>query len=896
MTPRPVDATLVVARELGIDEIYAIGGAQAVAALAYGTATIPSVDRIVGPGNAFVTAAKLLVSSRVGIDLPAGPSEVVVIADETADAAACAADLLAQAEHGPDSEALLLSTDPALSAEVAALVARYDNITVETVASLSEALSRSEEFAPEHLELHVGDPDALLQGVHNAGSVFIGGSAVIGDYAAGATHVLPTGGLARSSGGLGLEMFMKPLQVVRVDAGRRGRGGRRDRPDRACRRSPLPRGCCRACPGAIVSTADGPAPTTGGTLGGGGSPVVPGGGPEAVPLPAAFAPYAWAATVEEVAARHGLEPAQVLKFDQNTPPLPGVAQVPLAESFATLNRYPSGLYRELREAAAAYVSTQADVDLDWQQIVVGAGADDLILLCAQTFLAPGRKASIVPPTYAMYRIATLLHGAEQVVEADGASLLWRCNPENPTGATTPAAELVELARRHPEAAVVVDEAYVEYGGESVVPWLAECPNLIVLRTMSKAFGYAGAAGRVCDRRARHGRPARGPSGTGPDRVTRRAHRGCRAARPALRRRVGDRRARARARGARSPQATTLLRRRATSSGCRATTIWARASRPQGIIVRRFPQGIRVTLRRPSENDIFLRALGAEPGPAPGREATVIRTSTETALADHARARRQRQVARRHRNRLPRSPADAVVVPCRLRPRLHRGRRRRCRRAPHRRRRARRIRRFAAAGTRQPGGSRAIRLRDRADGRSAGHGGGRPRAATTRRDLACVHAASASAVWRSRCCRMRSSGSRWRPAAPFTSSRAASTITTSPRRRSRRSARRCGRPSRRATAGSARPRGSREGRAGRLRRGQSALGHLGARPRRSRGVDHCRCRGGPRGAARRHRGSRPRGERRARARDERPRRGDPRARGCGAAGARHLRRHAAPLRS
>ena len=112
VTPRPVDVTLVVARELGLDEVYAVGGAQAVAALAYGTESIASVDRIVGPGNAYVTAAKLLVSSRVGIDLPAGPSEVVVIADETADADACAADLLAQAEHGADSEALLLSTDP----------------------------------------------------------------------------------------------------------------------------------------------------------------------------------------------------------------------------------------------------------------------------------------------------------------------------------------------------------------------------------------------------------------------------------------------------------------------------------------------------------------------------------------------------------------------------------------------------------------------------------------------------------------------------------------------------------------------------------------------------------------------------------------------------------------
>ena len=163
-----------------------------------------------------MTAAKLLVSSRVGIDLPAGPSEVIVIADATADAEACAADLIAQAEHGPDSEALLLSADGALSDAVARLVASYENISVETVDSLAEALARSESFAPEHLELHVAEPDALLAGVRNAGSVFVGGSAVIGDYAAGATHVLPTGGLARSSGGLGLESFMKPLQVVRT--------------------------------------------------------------------------------------------------------------------------------------------------------------------------------------------------------------------------------------------------------------------------------------------------------------------------------------------------------------------------------------------------------------------------------------------------------------------------------------------------------------------------------------------------------------------------------------------------------------------------------------------------------------------------------------------------------
>jgi len=218
VTPNPADATLVVARELGIDEVYAVGGAQAVAALAYGTATVPPVDAIVGPGNAYVTAAKLLVASRVRIDLPAGPSEVVAIADDSASADAVAADLLAQAEHGEDSDALLLTDSAELARAVEGLVSGAPNVEVERVESLDEALARSEAYAPEHLELHVADPDALLARVRNAGSVFVGCSSVVGDYAAGATHVLPTGGLARSTGGLGLETFLKPLQVVRASA------------------------------------------------------------------------------------------------------------------------------------------------------------------------------------------------------------------------------------------------------------------------------------------------------------------------------------------------------------------------------------------------------------------------------------------------------------------------------------------------------------------------------------------------------------------------------------------------------------------------------------------------------------------------------------------------------
>ena len=214
VTPRPHPAVLATAAELGIDEVYAVGGAQAVAALAYGTRTVAPVDKIVGPGSRWVTAAKLLVSSRVAIDLPAGPSEVLVVADESADPEVCAADLLAQAEHGPDSEAILVTTSAVLAEAVAR---RCDGrARIELVASQAAAIARANEYAPEHLELLVADPERAAAGVVNAGSVFLGTTAVLGDYASGANHVLPTGGLARGAGGLGLEAFLKPVQYVRA--------------------------------------------------------------------------------------------------------------------------------------------------------------------------------------------------------------------------------------------------------------------------------------------------------------------------------------------------------------------------------------------------------------------------------------------------------------------------------------------------------------------------------------------------------------------------------------------------------------------------------------------------------------------------------------------------------
>ncbi|MHB8060763.1 MAG: histidinol dehydrogenase [Gaiellaceae bacterium] len=218
-TPKPDPTILATARELGLDEIYCMGGAQAIAALAYGTETVERVDKIVGPGQSWTTAAKLLVSSVVGIDLPAGPSEVLIVADEGADPILCAADLKAQAEHGAGSESLLVTTSPALAESVRELVGENEQIQIELVESLEQAIARSNDYAPEHLELMVADPEAALEGIRHAGAIFLGPNApaVAGDYAVGTNHVLPTGGLAKSCGGLGLEAFLKPLEIVRID-------------------------------------------------------------------------------------------------------------------------------------------------------------------------------------------------------------------------------------------------------------------------------------------------------------------------------------------------------------------------------------------------------------------------------------------------------------------------------------------------------------------------------------------------------------------------------------------------------------------------------------------------------------------------------------------------------
>jgi len=221
--------------ELDVTEVYAVGGAQAIAALAFGTETVPRVDKITGPGNRYVAAAKKLVFGAVGIDSIAGPSEVVIVAEDTAHAPYIAGDLLAQAEHGGDASAILLTTSNPLALEV------VRNLTIQTgklsrarvieesltrygaiivVDDMDEACAIVNDLAPEHLEIMALDEESIASRVRNAGAIFFGphSPAAVGDYLAGPSHVLPTGGGARFSSGLGVYDFLKRTNTVKFSA------------------------------------------------------------------------------------------------------------------------------------------------------------------------------------------------------------------------------------------------------------------------------------------------------------------------------------------------------------------------------------------------------------------------------------------------------------------------------------------------------------------------------------------------------------------------------------------------------------------------------------------------------------------------------------------------------
>ena len=230
---KPPAATIAAMHLAGADELYCLGGVQAIAALALGTETIAAVDFIAGPGNAYVVEAKRQLFGRVGIDLLAGPTEIVVVADETAHAELVAADLLGQAEHGPTSPAILVTTSPQLARDVEREIARQletlptadiasaawrDCGEIRVVADDEDALAETDALAFEHVEVHTGDPDWYLARLRNYGSLFLGETTTVayGDKTTGTNHILPTGRAARYSGGLWVGKYLKTVTYQRA--------------------------------------------------------------------------------------------------------------------------------------------------------------------------------------------------------------------------------------------------------------------------------------------------------------------------------------------------------------------------------------------------------------------------------------------------------------------------------------------------------------------------------------------------------------------------------------------------------------------------------------------------------------------------------------------------------
>jgi histidinol-phosphate aminotransferase len=353
--------------------------------------------------------------------------------------------------------------------------------------------------------------------------------------------------------------------------------------------------------------------------------------PEPRALPDGFAAYKWTATAEDIARRRGLDPVCVIRFDANVPPLPGVPRIPIGESFARLNEYPPGGYLELHAAAAGYVGVSPE------QIVLGAGSDSLIHLVTRTYLGAGRLAAVVDmPTYSLYGIASQIEGGEvagcSLEDAPEASVIWICNPHNPVGNVYPCEQIVALAKRRPEALIVIDEAYVEYGAETMVPFLEEAPNCVVLRTLSKAFGfaalrvgYAVCSAEVATELRKRSEPA--PVSAPSARIVAAALRDPRLdVEQTVQERERVRVALLAAGYDCPPSAANYLLLRVENADSLADELESK-----GLVLRRYPNGLRFTVRLPAENDRLLEALGAVAEPSTRRSGLVVRTTAETGV-------------------------------------------------------------------------------------------------------------------------------------------------------------------------------------------------------------------------------------------------------------------------
>lgn len=499
-------AVLAAACLAGIQEVYTIGGAQAVAALAYGTHSIRPVDKIVGPGNAYVAEAKRRVFGTVGIDMIAGPSEILVVSDGSVPADWVAVDLFSQAEHDEMAQAILISPDAAFLDAVAEAIARLlpgqprravigkslaDRGALIHVRSMQEAAELVNRVAPEHLELAVRDVDGLLADIRHAGAIFMGrwGCEALGDYCAGPSHVLPTMRTPRFSSPLGVYDFQKRSSLIEPSA---------TGADHLAKVA------------ATLARAEGleaHAQSAEYRLGGDAHQAAAG----------TVSPARIAARVERhvrpdvqrMAAYHVADATDAIKLDAMENPwrLPGTLQAELAQRLAALaiNRYPSdNTYTALKQAIARHDGLDG-ID----GLVLGNGSDELISLLCQLVAQPGATIMAPAPSFVMYEMGARLAGVGfvpvplrpdfsldreamlQAIETHRPALVFLAYPNNPTGNLFDADD-VRAILQATDGLVVLDEAYAPFaGGASWLSQLQAWPNLAVMRTCSK-WGLAGA--------------------------------------------------------------------------------------------------------------------------------------------------------------------------------------------------------------------------------------------------------------------------------------------------------------------------------------------------------------------------------------------------------------------
>ena len=482
-------AVLFAAKTAGVNHIYKIGGVQAIGAMAYGTQSVPRVYKIFGPGNQYVTAAKQLVSmGDVAIDMPAGPSEVMVLADETANPVFVAADLLSQAEHGVDSQAMLVTTSESLQQavmkeverqldvlprkEIASKSLKYSRLIL--VKDMDEAIEMVNEYAPEHLIIQTKDYEALAKRVINAGSVFLGKYACesAGDYASGTNHTLPTNGYAKAYNGVNLDSFCRKITYQELTAQGISRIGKAIEVMAANEQLDAHKNAVtvRLKSSALQKEQLATQPFN---------------------LEQLVRKNIWELAPYSCARDEYSGVDASVFLDANENPYNG-----------PINRYPDPLQKQLKQEIAKVKGVSED------RIFCGNGSDEAIDLVYRIFCNPGvDNAVAIDPSYGMYKVCAdvnnieyrkvqldndfQFHAADMLQAADNRTkLMFICSPNNPTGNDMSHAEVEQLLQQF-RGIVVVDEAYFDFSEQpSFTQLLDKYPNLIVLQTFSKAWGCA----------------------------------------------------------------------------------------------------------------------------------------------------------------------------------------------------------------------------------------------------------------------------------------------------------------------------------------------------------------------------------------------------------------------